>query len=138
MASSEDKRFRCTVITPTGRVLDCDATDVQIPAHDGQLGIQYNRLPIFCRLGLGFMTVREVSPESQEHRLVIDGGFGLLARNALTVIAYDAISKADTEASEYEAMMARLERQVEAAEGNQVRLRAQSKLEFVKRLAGGD
>ena len=84
------------------------------------------------------MTVREVSPESQEHRLVIDGGFGLLARNALTVIAYDAISKADTEASEYEAMMARLERQVEAAEGNQVRLRAQSKLEFVKRLAGGD
>ncbi|MCH7920461.1 MAG: F0F1 ATP synthase subunit epsilon [Planctomycetes bacterium] len=137
MASSEDKQFRCTVITPTGRVLDCDATDVQIPAHDGQLGIQYNRLPVFCKLGLGFMTVREVSPDSREHRLVIDGGFSLLARNALTVIAYDAISKADTEASEYEALMARLERKVEDAEGNEGRLQAQRKLGFVKRLAGG-
>ena len=83
------------------------------------------------------MTVREVSPDSREHRLVIDGGFSLLARNALTVIAYDAISKADTEASEYEALMARLERKVEDAEGNEGRLQAQRKLGFVKRLAGG-
>ncbi len=137
MASSETKTFRCTVITPTGRVVDCDATDVQIPAHDGQLGIQLNRLPVFCRLGLGFMTVRGVSPDNQEHRLVIDGGFSLLARNALTVIAYDAVSKADTESSAFEALMTQLERGVEEAKGNDGRLHAQSKLGFVKRLADG-
>lgn len=83
------------------------------------------------------MTVREASPQSQEHRLVIDGGFGLLARNALTVIAYDAVSKADTEAEAYEAMVTRLERNVEEAEGNDGRLQARSKLGFVKRLAEG-
>lgn len=137
MASSETKTFRCTVITPTGRVLDCDSTDCQIPAHDGQLGIQYDRLPVFCRLGLGFMTVREASPQGQEHRLVIDGGFGLLAKNSLTVIAYDAVSKADTEPEAYKALVTQLERNVEEAEGNEGRLKAKSKLGFVKRLAEG-
>jgi len=54
---SEDKSFHCELIDPTGKLLDCQVTAVILPAHDGQIGILYNHMPMLCQLGLGTMRI---------------------------------------------------------------------------------
>jgi F0F1-type ATP synthase epsilon subunit len=89
-------KFQCSVIAPTGKLLDCPASSVIIPAHDGLRGILRNHIPMFCALGLGIMEVRKELPELKEIvkplYLMIDGGFALFVANLLKVVAYDAVS----------------------------------------------
>lgn len=85
-----DRTFRCVVISPSGRLLDCQVTSVIFPAHDGQVGILYNHMPMFCKLGLGIMEVK--TQQEDNLRLLIDGGFALIGSNLLRIIASVAIS----------------------------------------------
>jgi F-type H+-transporting ATPase subunit epsilon len=119
MANPEDKTFHCDLIDPTGKLLDVQATSVVLPAHDGQLGILYDHMPMLCQLGLGTMKVtpaptgqsRETAPapggaEGQNDLFFfIDGGCALVARNTVTVIAYDAKSLQDVQAEQLQAMI---------------------------------
>jgi F0F1-type ATP synthase epsilon subunit len=98
MVVSADKTFRCVVIAPAGRLLDCQAASVIFPAHDGQVGILYNHMPMFCRLGLGIMEVKSDQADQSRPvfdgdkiRVLIDGGFALVSSNLLTIIASDAV-----------------------------------------------
>jgi len=80
-------------------MLDCKTTSVVLPAHDGQRGILYNHMPMFCKLGLGLMKATclvedQVKPQSDVF-LLIDGGFTLNSSNTLTIIAEDAVSLRD-------------------------------------------
>lgn len=84
------RTFRCVVISPSGRLLDCQVTSVIFPAHDGQVGILYNHMPMFCKLGLGIMEVK--TQQEDNLRLLIDGGFALIGSNLLRIIASVAIS----------------------------------------------
>jgi F0F1-type ATP synthase epsilon subunit len=114
MANPEDKTFQCSLIDPTGKLLDCRATSVVLPAHDGQLGILYDHMPMLCQLGLGIMKVtpaqltpggggpadRVGQPPSADGSLFffLDGGCALVAQNTVTVIAYDALALQDVKA----------------------------------------
>ncbi len=109
MVATADRTFRCVVIAPAGRLLDCKAASVVFPAHDGQVGILYNHMPMFCELGLGIMevTCARLDENAQEDRirLLIDGGFALISSNLLTVIASDAICGRDLEKEKVEQML---------------------------------
>ncbi len=119
MANPEDKVFHCDLIDPTGKLLDVQATSVVLPAHDGQLGILYDHMPMLCQLGLGTMKVtpavagqyRETAPAPSEATgqndlfFFIDGGCALVARNTVTVIAYDAKSLQDVQAEQIQSMI---------------------------------
>jgi F0F1-type ATP synthase epsilon subunit len=93
------KTFQCTVIAPQGRLLDCRAASVIIPAHDGLRGILPGHMPIFCQLGLGPMIV--TCPPAAEDRpsiellLFIDGGFLMFNSNNLAVTASEGVSIRD-------------------------------------------
>jgi F-type H+-transporting ATPase subunit epsilon len=113
MANPEQKSFHCDLIDPTGKLLDCEATSVVLPAHDGQLGILYDHMPMLCQLGLGVMKVTP-APEGRLQEapqgdlfFFIDGGSALVAQNTVTVIAYDALSLQDVEAGQIESMIDR-------------------------------
>jgi F-type H+-transporting ATPase subunit epsilon len=80
---AKSRTFRCTVITPERKVLDCDARFVAFPAHDGEMGVLTGRAPLVCKLGIGVL--RAETPQ-QTHRLAIDGGFAQVVRNELTVL----------------------------------------------------
>ena len=88
-------KYHCEVISPAGKLLDCPAFSVVIPAHDGLRGILCNHIPMFCALGLGIMAVRRERPEVKEIQkpvyFFIDGGFALFAANLLKIIAFDAV-----------------------------------------------
>ncbi|OHB65955.1 MAG: hypothetical protein A2Y77_05100 [Planctomycetes bacterium RBG_13_62_9] len=111
MANPEQMTFRCDLIDPTGRLLGCEATSVILPAHDGQVGILYDHMPMLCQLGLGIMTVTPASADvpkeaaQSELQFFIDGGFALVAENTVTVIAADALSLQEAQAKKIESMM---------------------------------
>ncbi|MEN6336257.1 MAG: F0F1 ATP synthase subunit epsilon [Phycisphaerales bacterium] len=101
MADTE-KTFECQLIGPAGKLLDCRTTSVVFPAHDGQVGVLVDHMPMLSQLGLGVMRVAQ-SPErgheggepQAEAKFLIDGGFALVAENSVTVIAYNALALKD-------------------------------------------
>ena len=117
MASTTNRIFHCVVIAPAGRLLDCKAASVVFPAHDGQVGVLYNHMPMFCELGLGIMEVACVPSDkiaqedlsagrsADKTRLLIDGGFALISSNLITIIASDAIYGRDLEKEKIEQML---------------------------------
>lgn len=135
MTESGHKTFHCTVVTPAGTRLDCDARSVEVPAHDGQLGIWANHSPLFCQLGLGLMKVTErvqdESGQERQHELIVDGGFALVASNSLTVLAYEAITPED----KIDDLMERLQRQLLKASKDDQQQHDRKKIALVERLA---
>ncbi|MGA1980760.1 MAG: hypothetical protein ABSG99_09420 [Sedimentisphaerales bacterium] len=94
--------FRCVVVTPLGKLLDCRTTSVVFPAHDGKVGIWSGHIPMLCKLDGGVMKISGVPPDvdtpPQITSVLIKGGFALLAANVLTIMAFDAISLGDSRA----------------------------------------
>ncbi len=79
--------FHCSVVTPERAVLECDATSAVFPAHDGEVGILPRRAPLLCRLGTGIL---RVETEGKPRRFFIDGGFGQMVDNKLTLLTEQA------------------------------------------------
>ena len=111
--------FQCTVIAPQGRLLDCRASAVIIPAHDGQRGILPGHLPIFFQLGMGPMIVR--CPPAAEDRpgvelaLLIDGGFAMFNSNNLAVTASEGINIREVSLEKFEFFVERCMAAIAAA-----------------------
>ncbi len=91
------KTLHCSLLTPDRQVLDCDASFVAIPAHDGEIGFLKNRAPLLCKLGLG--SVRVESTEG-DHRYLIGGGFAQMLNNQLTILTEHAEDVADITADD--------------------------------------
>lgn len=85
MAKTET--FRCSVITPERSVLDCEATFVAFPAHDGEVGVLPHRAPLVYKLGVGILRVEGVDGK---HVFFIDGGFAQMLGNQLTILTSQA------------------------------------------------
>jgi len=111
MANPEEKTFHCDLIDPTGKLLDCEASSIVLPAHDGQLGILYDHMPMLCQLGLGVMKVTAAAAGRHKETaqgdlfFFIDGGSALVAQNTVTVIAYDALNLQDTKTGQIESLI---------------------------------
>ena len=97
--ASEDRTFQCVVIAPTGKLLDCRSASVVFPAHDGQVGVLADHMPMFCKLGLGIMEVKAVGEGPQvagPRLLLMDGGFAVVCANLLKVVSYDVVATGET------------------------------------------
>jgi len=112
MVSSDEKTFRCELIGPMGKLLDCQTTSVVFPAHDGQVGVLYDHMPMLSQLGLGIMIVaqpskgdREAPELPAEVSFFVDGGFALVAENSVTVVAYDALALREVKAQTLASMI---------------------------------
>ncbi len=79
--------FQCTVITPEHAVLECDATSVVFPAHDGELGVLVGRAPLVCKMGIGSLRIQTADGEQN---LFVDGGFAQVNDNHLTLLTEQA------------------------------------------------
>jgi F0F1-type ATP synthase epsilon subunit len=103
---TEPGTFQCIVIAPPGRLVDCKTTSVTFPAHDGQVGVWCNHMPMFCKLGLGIMEVKQGTPDQEPPAesifLLIDGGFAMVGLNVVRLVVYDAVSLKDTSVEKIE------------------------------------
>jgi F-type H+-transporting ATPase subunit epsilon len=75
--------FHFTLVTPERAVLDLEATFVAFPAFDGEMGVLAHRAPMVVKLGAGELRVE--GPEGK-HRYFVDGGFGQMVENRLTLL----------------------------------------------------
>jgi len=112
MVNSDEKTFRCELIGPMGKLLDCRTTSVVFSAHDGQVGVLYDHMPMLSQLGLGVMRVaqpvgggREALAPPAEVSFFVDGGFALIAENSITVVAYDVLPLQDVQSQAITSMM---------------------------------
>ncbi len=102
--------FQCSVITPERKVLECDATFVAFPAHDGEMGMLTGRAPLICKLGIGTLRIEgtdadrdgEASENAQTHVLFVDGGFAQVFENRLTLLTEQARRPQDLDAGALE------------------------------------
>jgi F-type H+-transporting ATPase subunit epsilon len=81
-------RLHCSLITPEAKVFEDDVDFVAIPAHDGEIGILFNRSPLVCQLGAGQMKVRT---DHTEQTWFIDAGFAQVVDNRVTILTQKAI-----------------------------------------------
>jgi F-type H+-transporting ATPase subunit epsilon len=77
----------CSLITPEQEVFEKDATYVDLPAHDGQMGFMANRAPLLVKLGTGVLTVKGTGGETKVN---ISGGFAQMKGNTLAVLTDSA------------------------------------------------
>lgn len=99
---ANDKTLRCSLLTPDRPVVDCDATFVVIPAHDGQVGFLTNRSPLLCKLGVGELRIESAKGR---RRFFIEGGFAQMLHNQLTVLTEHAQAAEDIDRPEADAAL---------------------------------
>ena len=73
----------CSLITPEQEVFEKQATYIDLPAHDGQMGFMANRAPILVKLGDGVLTVKGDDGQTQ---MQISGGFAQMKGNTLAIL----------------------------------------------------
>jgi F-type H+-transporting ATPase subunit epsilon len=83
--------FHVTVLTPEAPVLEAEVTQVQVPSHDGLVGVLTKRAPLLTKLGTGVMRVDTIKG-SQKY--VITGGYAQMKEDVLTILADEAIPAA--------------------------------------------
>ncbi len=97
---SESKTiFKCTIISPTGKLLDCSASSVNFIANDGSIGIMAHHMPMICEMGLGIMEINlphTDTTDAAKKFALIDGGFALIHSNMVNIIANNAVGAWDT------------------------------------------
>jgi F-type H+-transporting ATPase subunit epsilon len=94
--------FQCSVITPERVVLECDATFVAFPAHDGEMGVLQRRAPLVCKLGIGSLRVATLEAEQL---LYVDEGFAQVSGSRLTILTEQARKAEQLDAAAAEASL---------------------------------
>lgn len=115
-----DNVFQCVVVAPPGKIIDCNATSIVFPAHDGMVGVLYDHMPMFCELGLGMMEVEYISeeagrPQHNKAIVVIDNGFALIGQNLATIVSNDAFSSTDIKKERIERVIDHINKKISAA-----------------------
>jgi F-type H+-transporting ATPase subunit epsilon len=78
------RTFRCTIVTPAAAIFDAEIRYASIPAWDGQLGVMAGQSPLLTRLGFGPLRLDVEGAGSEVY--LIDGGFGQIAHDTLTIV----------------------------------------------------
>lgn len=94
--------MKCVLLSPERALFDGDVTAIQLPAHDGGMGILPGHAPMIGRLGDGFLVLK--TPGKDETFLVFDG-FYRIAGDTVTVLCAEALpareAKADAAAADH-------------------------------------
>ncbi|MFA6186983.1 MAG: hypothetical protein WC770_07220 [Phycisphaerae bacterium] len=110
--------FRCVIVSPAGKLLDCQSSSVVFIAHDGSMGVLYNHTPMLCELGVGFMeiTVEQKNENGNSHkRALIAGGFALISSNLVNIIADDAVCVWNTSREKIEHLLEKSKKKLDTA-----------------------
>jgi F-type H+-transporting ATPase subunit epsilon len=97
-----EQLLHCSVITPEAQVYDGDVDSVVIPAHDGEIGVLFNRAPLLCKLGAGRLRLQHAG---REESWFIDGGFAQVLDNKVLVLTQQACTPDQIDRAEAEAML---------------------------------
>ncbi|XAL99548.1 ATP synthase F1 subunit epsilon [Phycisphaeraceae bacterium D3-23] len=92
--------FTCTLTTPESEVFSREVSYVDLPAHDGQVGILDNHAPLLVKLGYGALRLKDSA--GQETAMFVGGGFAQVKGGTVEVLTdeargLDELTKAEAE-----------------------------------------
>ncbi|MCP4711196.1 MAG: ATP synthase F1 subunit epsilon [Planctomycetes bacterium] len=91
--STLTSELHCMVITPEEQVVDTRAFDVVLPAFDGLRGVLPGHAPMMCRMGTGLLRYHDQKNKLQT--VFVDGGFGHVQDNEVSILAPGALRPGD-------------------------------------------
>jgi F-type H+-transporting ATPase subunit epsilon len=96
--------FQVVLVTPEQQVLEESASQVILPAHDGELGILTGRAPLLVKLGIGILRLDLAG--GQKRYFFIDGGIAQVKDDRLTVVTTEARTASEVDVEEARAELA--------------------------------
>ena len=102
--------FQCVVVTPEEQALDESASQVILPAWDGEVGILTGRAPLLVKLGIGVLRVDTAGGRSR--RFAIDGGIAQMKGERLTILTNEAVAAENIDAATARAQYAEAEARI--------------------------
>src|SRR5690349_446873 len=97
--------FQVVVVTPEQQMLEETASQVILPAHDGQIGIRTDRAPLLVKLGQGRMQL-DAAQGGKSRAYYVEGGIAQMKDNKLTVLTQVAMPAEDIRAETARAELA--------------------------------
>lgn len=108
--------FRCTLVTPTEKLLDDQVVYASVPAWDGLFGVLSTRAPLVAKLGLGVLRLDFPPGEGHsgggERQFLIESGFAKMADGKLTILAEHAMAGEEFTVTDSEAELKEAEARV--------------------------
>ncbi|MCL4209060.1 MAG: F0F1 ATP synthase subunit epsilon [Phycisphaeraceae bacterium] len=117
------KTFRCSIVTPTGSILDEPVTYASIPAWDGQMGLLPGASPVLVQLGAG--SLRLDFPEGGSRWFLLDGGFAQFNDDSLSLLSEAAIPAETINLAEARAELAEANARVTQRDADQALVQRQ-------------
>jgi len=105
------------LVSPERRLVSGQATAVQIPGADGDMTAMPDHAPVVTTLRPGILTVEM---DGAEQEFAVLGGFAQVSGDATTVLAEEALPKAELTGEYIDERLAKAEAARDAAEGDAV------------------
>ncbi len=123
--------IQLAVITPERQVVQAEASEVILPAHDGQLGVLRDRAPLMCELGVG--TLRYTANGVSE-QVFVDGGFAQVNDNVVQVLSPHALRSNEVNAAAVERAQRQFNATAEEKADADTRYRARRRVDALQKL----
>lgn len=127
------KSFQFTLTTPQGKLLNIAASQVILPAHDGQMGVLPGRAPMVVKLGIGPLRVDVADSSKGEggsRQYLVEEGFAHMVGDKLTILTSGATAGETLTEGEAQSELTKAEQNAAAATTDQnERTRRQKRVE---------
>nr|ALO21164.1 CF1 epsilon subunit of ATP synthase [Carteria crucifera] len=131
--------LQVSILTPERPFWNGQAEEIILPTETGEMGVLKNHAPIITGLDVGAMLIRT---KDQWSSFAIMGGFALVKKNVVTILANEAESAETINPEEAKAAFETLKNNLEKAEGTKQKVeanfaykRAKARFQVVKKLA---
>nr|AMN09128.1 ATP synthase CF1 epsilon subunit [Rotundella rotunda] len=106
--------LQISILTPEKPFWNGQAEEIILPTETGEMGVLKNHAPIITGLDVGAMLVRT---KDQWSSFALMGGFAVVKRNVVTILANEAESAESIDAEEAKTAFERSKENLEKAEG---------------------
>jgi len=124
--------FKFELVAPAKLLMSLDVEQVVVPGSEGYFAILKGHAPVMSNLKPGVVEV-QVSG-SEQKRIFVRGGFAEAGPESLTVLAEKAIPLDELDAAALTQEVSDAEEDVADARNDEVRAKAQEKLDQLKQL----
>nr|YP_009492332.1 ATP synthase CF1 epsilon subunit [Stauridium tetras]AWI68993.1 ATP synthase CF1 epsilon subunit [Stauridium tetras] len=133
--------LQISILTPERPFWNGQAEEIILPTETGEMGVLKNHAPIITGLDVGAMLIRT---KEQWNSVAIMGGFAVVKRNQITILANEAESAETINADEAKDAFENAKKNLETAEGVKQKVeanfafkRAKARFQVVKVVSGG-
>jgi len=113
--------LQISILTPERPFFDGQAEEIILPTETGEMGVLNNHAPIITGLDVGAMLIRT---KDQWNSVALMGGFAVVKKNQVTILANEAEAAESINADEAKAAFEEAKANLEKAEGAKQKVEA--------------